>query len=94
MGVFEFDAFADGTRAVAQTLTEVDGLAVVGGGDCGAGQASSALGSLHGHTGAATAAFPDGVSDDSWPEAYTSGSSRSGDSTTLQMLPTTIMWLG
>jgi hypothetical protein len=36
MGVFEFDAFADGTRAVAQTLTEVDGLAVVGGGDSAA----------------------------------------------------------
>lgn len=33
MGVFEVDAFAEGTRAVAQALTEVDGLSVVGGGD-------------------------------------------------------------
>jgi phosphoglycerate kinase len=33
MGVFEFAAFAAGTRVVAQALTEVDGLGVVGGGD-------------------------------------------------------------
>lgn len=33
MGVFEFPAFAAGTRAVAQALTEVDDLGVVGGGD-------------------------------------------------------------
>ncbi|MGA1811803.1 phosphoglycerate kinase [Frondihabitans sp. 4ASC-45] len=33
MGVFEFDAFAAGTKTVAQALTEVDGLGVVGGGD-------------------------------------------------------------
>ncbi len=36
MGVFEIDKFAGGTRAVAQALTEVNGLSVVGGGDSAA----------------------------------------------------------
>ncbi|MDO4606777.1 MAG: phosphoglycerate kinase [Bowdeniella nasicola] len=36
MGVFEFDAFADGTRAVARALAEGDCFSVVGGGDSAA----------------------------------------------------------
>ncbi|GAA3115074.1 phosphoglycerate kinase [Kribbella aluminosa] len=36
MGVFEVAPFAGGTKAVAQALTEVDGLSVVGGGDSAA----------------------------------------------------------
>jgi len=36
MGVFEMPAFAAGTKVVAQALTEVDGLSVVGGGDSAA----------------------------------------------------------
>ncbi len=36
MGVFEIEKFAGGTKAVAQALTEVQGLSVVGGGDSAA----------------------------------------------------------
>jgi phosphoglycerate kinase len=36
MGVFEMAPFAGGTKAVAQALTEVNGLSVVGGGDSAA----------------------------------------------------------
>ncbi|PKQ26079.1 MAG: phosphoglycerate kinase [Actinobacteria bacterium HGW-Actinobacteria-4] len=36
MGVFEFDAFANGTRAVAQAMIDSDGFSVVGGGDSAA----------------------------------------------------------
>jgi phosphoglycerate kinase len=49
MGVFEFPAFASGTKVVAQALTEVSGISVVGGGDSAAavralGFADSAFG--------------------------------------------------
>ena len=36
MGVFEFANFANGTKVLAQALTEVDGMSVVGGGDSAA----------------------------------------------------------
>jgi len=49
MGVFELDAFATGTGAVAQALTQVDGLSVVGGGDSAA--AVRALGFTDGQFG-------------------------------------------
>jgi phosphoglycerate kinase len=51
MGVFEFANFAHGTKAIAQALTEVQGLGVVGGGDSAAavralGFADSAFGHI------------------------------------------------
>ncbi|SPT74412.1 phosphoglycerate kinase [Arcanobacterium haemolyticum] len=36
MGVFEFDAFANGTKAVAAALESADGFTIVGGGDSAA----------------------------------------------------------
>ena len=36
MGVFEFEAFANGTKAVAQALRDGDGFSIVGGGDSAA----------------------------------------------------------
>jgi len=36
MGVFEFSNFAQGTKVIAQALTQVEGVAVVGGGDSAA----------------------------------------------------------
>ena len=36
MGVFEFPAFASGTKVVAEALTKVSGISVVGGGDSAA----------------------------------------------------------
>jgi len=49
MGVFEFPNFAHGTKVIAQALTEVQGISVVGGGDSAAavralGFADSAFG--------------------------------------------------
>ena len=49
MGVFELAPFASGTKTVAQALTEVDGLSVVGGGDSAA--AVRALGFTDGQFG-------------------------------------------
>ena len=36
MGVFEFPNYANGTKAIAQALTEIKGMSVVGGGDSAA----------------------------------------------------------
>lgn len=36
VGLFEFDAFAEGTNALAKTLAKIDATTIVGGGDCAA----------------------------------------------------------
>ncbi len=36
MGVFEFDNFADGTRAIAKAMSECKGVTIIGGGDSAA----------------------------------------------------------
>ncbi|MEI7554266.1 phosphoglycerate kinase [Candidatus Chlorohelix sp.] len=43
MGVFEFEAFAKGTTAVAQALAEVDGTTIIGGGESVAAVEQSGL---------------------------------------------------
>ncbi|MBS6217265.1 MAG: phosphoglycerate kinase [Clostridiales bacterium] len=44
MGVFEFPAFAEGTRAVAQAMSETDAVTIVGGGDSAAAVAQLGFG--------------------------------------------------
>ena len=49
MGVFEFPAFGEGTRAVAQAMADCQGLTVVGGGDSAAAVAGLGLSDAMSH---------------------------------------------
>lgn len=49
MGVFEMDAFAEGTRAIGEAIAGVQGMSIVGGGDSAAAAAKFGLDHRMGH---------------------------------------------
>jgi phosphoglycerate kinase len=49
MGVFEFENFAGGTRAVAQAMADSDAITVIGGGDSAAAAIQMGFGDKMSH---------------------------------------------
>ena len=81
MGVFEFPAFAEGTRAVAKALADTDAITIIGGGDSAAAVAQLGYADKMTHIstgGGASLEFWRARSCPAWPACWTSKISRCG----------------